>query len=91
MQLDTNSRLNLAQTLTLSTGDSNCQFWPFYMQASLRHYAFLILCILMHHKIYYDIQSVIRYRFQALEHQCVKLTHKLKKIMSRVSMKVVGG
>ena len=34
----------------------------------------------MHHKIHYGIQSVIRYRFQAMEHQCVKLTHQLENI-----------
>ena len=78
-QFDTNSKLNLAQTLTLSTGDRNSKFWPLYMQASLPHYDFLMLCILMHHMIYYGIQSVIRYRFQAMEQQCVKSTHKLKK------------
>ena len=50
----------------------------------------------MHHNIYQVIQSIIRYRFQAMEHQWVKLTHKLKKITElpprprTVSIKVAG-
>ena len=60
-QLDTNSRLNLAQILT-------------YPMETILHIGvvsspwFLILCILMHRKIYQGIQNVIRYQFQAMEH-----------------------
>ena len=51
----------------------------------------------MNRKIYQGIQSVIRYPLRAMDHQCVKSTHKLKKSrnylpdQSRVSMKVAGG
>ena len=46
----------------------------------LRHHNFYFLGILMHHKMYQCPSNLIRYRLQAVYHQCVKMTRKLRKI-----------
>ena len=68
-QLDTNPMLTLAQTLTLSTGDVVLTILLAGVVTSLWY---LLSGTLMHHKIRKGTLGLIRYRFHAIEHQCVK-------------------